>query len=103
VISQPQLHKAAEALPKFMRKQNETLQLLAATRKDKLQAAASIGMSIDQFTKQLIDRAQMVDARLSHMRQGELLKAEEIGVEYSMQAHQIDEIALEDETPAEEQ
>jgi hypothetical protein len=87
VIQQPQLHKAAEALPKLQHHHNQKLNLLMATRKDKIQAAATIGMSIDQFTKQMLERAQMVDARLAHMRAGENEAAEKLGIKYALEVH----------------
>lgn len=105
VISQPQLHKAAEALPKLQRRQNEILTLLSATRKDKFAQAATIGMSIDQWTKQMLDRAQMVDARLAHLRAGDRKIAEDMGIQYALEAHQIDDdiIDVEVEDPSSDQ
>jgi hypothetical protein len=87
VIQQPQLHKAAEALPKLQRRHNEILQLLSATRKDKIAASGSQGMGIDQFTKQLIERAQITAARAALIREGNYADAETMGYKYGVDQH----------------
>jgi hypothetical protein len=91
VITQPMLHKAAEFLPKLQRRHNEILQLLLATRKDKLAAAASVGINIADFTRDLIVKAQQVAARQELMRQGKLKEAEEMGFQYGINAHMTED------------
>jgi hypothetical protein len=62
-------------------------------------------MSIDQWTKQMLDRAQMVDARLTHLRAGDRKIAEDMGIQYALEAHQIDDdiIDVEVEDPSSDQ
>ena len=87
VITQPMLHKAAEFLPKIQRRHNEILQLLLATRKDKLAAEQSMGMSVADFTKDFLQKAQTVAARQALMREGKHKEAEDMGFKYGLDSH----------------
>lgn len=89
ILQQPQLHKAAEALPKLQRRHNEILQLLMATRKNKVDMQQSTGETIDKMLAKMLLNAQSVKARMEMMRSGQLIEAERMGIEYGIKANPV--------------
>lgn len=92
ILQQPQLHKAAEALPKYQKRHTEILNQLMATRKDKAALEQTGGQSIDKMLAQMLLRAQQVSARQQMMRDGKHEEAIELGFTYGIESHPVDDV-----------
>lgn len=97
VISQPMVHKAAELLPKYQRRQNELLGLMLATRKDKVATTGQSGATVNDILRQLIERASMAAARQQLMRDGHYKEAETVGFQYGLDAHKVEALPAPEE------
>jgi hypothetical protein len=89
ILQQPQLHRAAEALPKLQRRHGEILQQLMATRKDKVAMQQGGAQSIDQVLATMLGRARQVMARNELLREGKLDEAQDAGFRYGIEQNPV--------------